>query len=350
MPLVVIAALAALSSGAARRMLFHPATEARGTVEDRRARSTGREVKVEARSRVKRGGSARSPWSISWRGWKDILVRTYSKMNDDRLLAVAGGLVFFVLLAIFPAIGTLVSLYALFADPATISQHLSVIAGVMPADSFKLLSGEVERIASKSNGTLGIAALFGVLFAIWSANAGTKAVFDGLNVAYDEKEKRSFLTLNLISLAFTLGAILFLLVAAAAVVVAPVILVAFGLQDIVTTVLSALRWPILLVILGLALSVLYRYGPSRRKPKWRWVTPGSLVATLLWLVASGLFSLYLAHFADYNATYGSFGALVGLLMWLWLTFIVILAGAELDSEIEHQAARESANPESREQA
>jgi membrane protein len=259
-------------------------------------------------------------------------------MNDDRLLAVAGGLVFFVLLAIFPAIGALVSLYALFADPATISQHLSVVAGVMPADSFKLLSGEVERIASKSNGTLGAAAVFGVLFAIWSANAGTKAIFDGLNVAYGEKEKRSFIRLNLISLAFTLGAILFLLVAAAAVVAVPIIFAVIGLQDLAANGLSALRWPILLVILGLALAVLYRYGPSRRKSKWRWVTPGGLMATLLWLMASGLFSLYLAHFANYNATYGSFGALIGLLMWLWLTFIVILAGAELDSEIEHRAA------------
>src|ERR1700676_4214860 len=202
-PLVVIAALAALSSGAARRTLYHSVGEARGRTNGRRARSLGRKDEGEGSWQAERRGSATSPWGIPWRGWKDILLRTYSKMNDDRLLAVAGGLVFFVLLAIFPAIGALVSLYALFADPATISQHLSVVGGVMPADSFQPLSGEVERIASKSNGTLGAAAVFGVLFAIWSANAGTKAIFDGLNVAYGEKEKRSFIRLNLISLAFT---------------------------------------------------------------------------------------------------------------------------------------------------
>jgi len=262
-------------------------------------------------------------------------------MNDDRLLAVAGGLVFFVLLAIFPTIAALVSLYALFADPKTIADHLAALGSFMPPDSLKLLTEQVDRIASKGGGTLGITSIVSLLIALWSANSGTKAIFDALNVAYDEKEKRSFIRLNLIAFAFTIGAIVFMLLAAAAIVVVPLIFAAIGLQGVFSIILSILRWPILLVLIGLALAVLYRFGPSRREAKWRWVTPGSLAASLLWLAASGLFSFYLGHFANYNATYGSLGALIGFLMWLWITFIVILLGAELDAEIEHQTARDS---------
>ena len=288
-----------------------------------------------------RGRGATAPWEIPWRGWKDIFVRTYRELNDDRVLAVAAGVVFYVLLAIFPTISTFVSLYAFFADPATIREHLSVAAGVMPPDAFDLLQGEVMRIASKPSFTLGLASLFSLLFALWSANAGTKAMFDALNVAYDETEKRGFIVLNIVSLAFTAGAIVFLLLAVSAVIVVPLMLGSMGMQETGGQILSILRWPILLLLVAGALSLLYRYGPSRREPKWRWVTVGSLLASLLWLVGSGIFSWYLTHFADFSATYGSLGAAIGLMMWLWLTSIVILAGAELDSEIEHQTARDS---------
>ena len=288
-----------------------------------------------------RGRSATTPSEIPWRGWKDIFVRTYRELNDDRVLAVAAGVVFYVLLAIFPTISTFVSLYAFFADPATIREHLAVAAGVMPPDAFDLLQGEVMRIASKPPFTLGLASLFSLLFALWSANAGTKAMFDALNVAYDETEKRGFMVLNIVSLAFTAGAILFLLLAVSAVIVVPLMLGSVGMQETGGQILSILRWPILFLLVAGALSLLYRYGPSRREAKWRWVTVGSLLASLLWLVGSGVFSWYLTHFADFSATYGSLGAAIGLMTWLWLTSIVILAGAELDSEIEHQTARDS---------
>jgi membrane protein len=211
----------------------------------------------------------------------------------------------------------------------------------MPGDAANLVIGEVQRIASQSNNTLGLASIGSLLFALWSANAGTKAIFDALNVAYGEKEKRGFIKLNLISLAFTMGALLFLLIAVAAVIVVPLILGNFGFLDWGEAILSALRWPILFLLIAGALALLYRYGPSRRPAKWRWLTVGSAVATCLFLVVSGLFSWYLANFANYNATYGSLGALIGLLMWLWVSIIVVLAGAELDAEIEHQTARDS---------
>jgi membrane protein len=334
--LMAVAAVFALSFKAAHESSLHLSKASPPSDDDR---PPGLSVgKVDSISEVEsgRGRAAHSPWQILWRDCKDILVRVYSDANDHRLLAVAGGLVFFVLLAIFPAIVALVSLYGLFADPATVSQHLSAIAGFVPPDSLKLLGDEVNRIASKSGGALGITTVVAILFAFWSANSGTKAIFDALNVAYDEKEKRSFIRLTLVSLAFTVSALFLLLFAAAAVVAVPLIFAAIGLEDLLATLLRTLRWPILLVLLGLALAVLYRYGPSRQKPKWRWVMPGSVIASLLWLAGSALFSFYLANFANYNATYGSLGALIGLLMWLWLTFVVILLGAELNAEIEDQ--------------
>jgi membrane protein len=288
-----------------------------------------------------RGRRATTPLEIPWAGWRDILIRTYNEFNEDHLLSVAGGVVFFVLLAIFPTIAAFVSLYALFADPLSLRDQLEVAAGVMPGEAFDLLRGEVYRIASRSTGTLSAAALIGLAIALWSANAGTKALFEALNICYGETEKRSFIRLNLVAFAFTIGAIAFLLLAAAAVVVLPLVLGTFGLQDAGGQILTLARWPFLLVLSVAALSILYRYGPSRRDAKWRWLTIGSGAASILWLGGSALFSWYLANFADYSATYGSLGAAMGLLMWLWLTVIAVLLGAELDAEIEHQTAVDS---------
>jgi membrane protein len=252
------------------------------------------------------------------------------------MMAVAGGVVFFILLAIFPGITAFVSLYALFADPAAISNHLAAAADMMPTEAFKLLQGEVARVASKGAGSLGFASIFGLLLALWSANSGMKSIFDALNVANDETEKREFLKLNLIALAFTLGTIAFMLIAVGAVVVVPLIFGQIGLQDLTGAVVSVLRWPVIFILLAAALSVLYAYGPSKPTARWHWVTTGSLAATVLWVIAGALFSWYLAHIADYSATYGTLGGAIGLMMWLWISFLVILAGAELDQEIAHE--------------
>lgn len=300
-----------------------------------------RSVDVERAREPGRGRRATSPLQIPWRGWRDIFWRWYASVNDDRLLAVAGGVVFFVLLAMFPTITAFVSIYGLFATPASVHDDLLPILSFMPADSGSLVVGEVQRIAAKSNSTLGLAFLGGLLFALWSANAGTKSVFDALNVAYGEKEKRSFVRLNLISVAFTIGALIFLLFTVAAVIIVPLVLGNLGVLDTGKAILSLLRWPILFVLAAGALSLLYRYGPSRTAAHWRWLTVGSALATVLWLVTSALFSWYLANFANYNATYGSLGALIGLMMWLWISIVIVLAAAELDAEIEHQTAVDS---------
>ena len=288
-----------------------------------------------------RGREATSPWQIPWAGWKDILWRTYQQLNEDRLLAVAAGVVFYGLLALFPAITAFVSFYGLFAQGATIGQHLSLIAGVVPEGAFGIIEEQINRIVSKGDVKLSFGFVFGLGLALWSANAGMKAIIDALNVVYDEKEERSFIKLNLVSLALTLGTIVALLVAIGAVVVFPLVLARFGLGSMSETLIAILRWPALLVLVLLGLAILYRFGSSRREPRWQWVSVGSLFAAIAWLAGSALFSWYLGKFAHYDETYGSLGAAIGLMMWMWLSVIVILFGAELNAEIEHQTARDS---------
>jgi membrane protein len=295
-------------------------------------------------SRAKESGRGRHalvPWQIPWAGWKDIFWRLYASVNDNRLLAVAGGVVFFSLLAIFPAIAAFVSLYGLIADASTIDSHLSLAAGVFPTGAVDILHEQIARLTAKSDAKLGLGFITGLVIALWSANAGMKAIIDALNVVYDEEEKRSFVKLNLLTLLFTLIAILSLMVALAAVVIAPMVLSAIGLSSLLSLSIAVLRWPLLLVLVTVALAAIYRYGPSRTEPRWQWLSVGSAAAAIGWLVTSVLFSWYIAHFGAYNATYGSLGAAVGMMMWMWISAIVILLGGELNAEIEHQTAKDS---------
>ena len=293
-----------------------------------------------ARESSGRGRAATHPLQIPWPGWKDILWRSYVAMNANRLLAIAGGVAFFVLLAIFPAITALVSAYDLFFNAATITNHLSLMQDVVPDNVLGLVREQGERTASHG-GTLSIGIIAGILVAFWSAMSGVKAVIDALNVIYEQREQRSFIKLNAMALIFTLGGFAGFLVVVAAVVVLPLALSSVGLANATATLMRVLRWPALFVILLVSLSVLYRYAPDRRTPRWQWVSIGSLIATVMWIIVTYLFSWFLANFANYNATYGSLGAVVGLMMWLWISTIVVLLGAELNAEIERQTARDS---------
>jgi membrane protein len=288
-----------------------------------------------------RGRRARAPSQIPWRGWKDVFVRTYREIQDDRLLALAAGVAFYSLVSLFPAIAAGVSSYALFANVGTISKHLSIASDNVPAGSLDLLGEEISRIAAKSDGKLTVGFLLGLGIALWSANAGMKAIFDALNIIYDEEEKRGIVWLNVVSLFFTVCAIAAVGLAISLVVVFPLFLAAFGPTSLDLPIVRYLRWPVMFALMILGLSVLYRYGPSRRLAKWRWLSVGSVFAAIAWLAMSLLFSWYLGNFANYNATYGALGAVVGLMMWMWLSTIVVLVGAELNSEIEHQTARDS---------
>ncbi len=282
------------------------------------------------------GDEAEWPTGIPPRGWWQIAKRVFSEIFSDRVLAEAAGVTFYVLLAIFPALAALVSIYGLIANPKTISDQLSAVSGVLPEGGMNILHDQVTALVSKPSGGLGLRAILGLLTSIWSANAGMKALFDALNVVYDEKEQRSFVRLTLLTLAFTLGALIFLIVAISGVVVLPAVLGFLGLGDTAATLLSVSRWPLLLVVLSLFLALVYRYGPSRKQRRWRWVSVGGLGATVLWLIVSLAFSYYVQNFGSYNKTYGSLGAAVGFLTWIWLSISVVLIGAELDSEMEHQ--------------
>jgi membrane protein len=325
------------------------ARERTGTAAPAQVGRSGRERSTEeprgvqaARARQPgRGRRAASPLAIPARGWMDILWRTYAEIGKDRLLAVAAGVVFYGLLALFPAVTALVSCYGLFADWNTVSNHLDALAGLMPAGGLEIVRDQATRITSRGPSELTLAFGFALAVAVWSANAGMKAVFDALNVVYEEDEMRSFLKLNAVSLAFTFGALAAALVALGLVVVFPLALAYLGAQGLQAALISVLRWPLLFALIVAGLSLLYRFGPSRRSAAWRWLSAGAVVAALAWIGGSLAFSYYLANFTDYNATYGSLGAVIGLMMWMWLSVVVILLGAELNAELEHQTARDT---------
>ena len=287
---------------------------------------------------------APSQWRIPLNGWKEILVRTYDQINEDRLLATAAGVVFYGLLAIFPAITALVSSYGLFADPSTIAGNLRNLALMLPDGSFAIVQDQIGRVLAKESTTLGAAFILGLLMAIWSANAGMKAIFDALNVVYEERERRGFFQLNLTSLAFTVAALVAILLMIAGVVAVPLALQKLGLGQRAEWIVTIGRWPALIILLLTALALLHRFGPSRPNARWQWLTVGALAATILWLVGSALLSWYLSNFGNYTATYGSLGTAIGLMIWMWMSAIIVLCGAELNSEIERRISPANSNP------
>ena len=301
---------------------------------------SGRAAQLTAATQPERGRAAESPTEMTQSGWKDIAVRVYLEFNKDRVLAVAAGVTFYTLLSLFPAIAALVTCYGLFADVNAINDHLAQLHAVLPSGAVELIGDQVKRIAAKGSGSLSITFFSSLLLSIWSANAAMKAMFDALNVVYEEEEKRNFFWLNLRSLTFTIGALLFIIIALNAIVVVPVMLNFMGLGS-TAWLLAALRWPAILIVLLGGLSVLYRFGPSREHARWRWVGVGSVVASLLWLVASLLFSWYVANFGTYNETYGSLGAVIGFMTWIWISSTIVLLGGEINAELEHQTGRDT---------
>jgi membrane protein len=288
-----------------------------------------------------RGRLAASPSEIPAKGWKDILLRVYSDVGDHRILALAAGMTYYSLLAIFPALAALVAIYGLFSDTGTIAKHLDEVSGFVPSGAIDVAREQLTRVVSKGNQTLGLTFIIGLAVSLWSANAAMKSLFDTLNIIYGENEKRGFLKLNAMSLAFTLAAIAFVLAALGAVVVLPLVLNYLWLSDFADLFVRLVRWPAMFLVVALALACIYRFGPSREAPRWRWITWGSLAAAILWLGASALFSWYAANFGKFNETYGSLGGAIGFMTWLWISAIVILFGAELDAEMEHQTARDT---------
>jgi membrane protein len=258
----------------------------------------------------------------------------YSAIGQHRVVSIAAGVTFFVLLAMFPAIAALVSIYGIFSDPATIRAHLDDLSSFLPSGAIEVIGDQLGRVASGGKTTLGATFLFTLALSLWSANAGMKALFDALNIVYNVDERRGLIKLNAVSLGFTAGALLVLLLAIAAIVILPVVLEFAGLQMIGGSLVMLARWPVLFAIVVPALTLIYRFGPDREYAQWQWITWGSGLAALLWIVASILFSWYAANFGAYNKTYGSLGAVIGFMTWIWISCMVILAGAEVDAVIE----------------
>ncbi len=280
------------------------------------------------------GRDAQSPAEIPPRGWKEILLRVKSEFAKDQIALIAAGVTFYTVLAIFPGVAAFVSLYALLGDPEQLDRHLQALSHLMPGGAVKVIRDQMQAVLAAHAGGLSFAFLVGLLTSVWSANGAVKATMIGLNVAYEVEEHRGMVRRTLISLAFTLGLTLFGLAAAAALGAATS---ARSLLGAGAVLVEACIWAALLVGMIVGLALLYRFGPDRGPVRLRWITWGSAAAVLSWLGVSAAFTAYVANFGHYNKTYGSLGAVVGFMTWIYLSAMVVLAGAELNSEIERQA-------------
>jgi membrane protein len=287
-----------------------------------------------------RGREADRPGEIPKRGWKDIALRVKQEARDDNLVIIAGGLAFFAMLSLGPAMVAAVSLYGLVSTPADVARHFDALSGAMPDEARRLFEEQLTEIASTSGSRLGVQAAIGLVLALWAASSGMKHLMVALSAIYDERESRGFVRLRLTALAVTAGALFFLVVALALIAGGPAWVEA-NVEETVGEVLAIARWPVLAVMMTVALAALYRVLPDRDNPRWRWVSWGAVVATVLWLVGSIGFSVYSSQFGNYDRTYGSMGAVVIALLWLFITALSILLGAEINAEIEHQTARDT---------
>ena len=299
---------------------------------------------VEASGGAGRGGpgaGAGSPREIPAAGWKAIALRTFGEIGRDRVMLVAAGVAFYGLLALVPALAAFIAIYGLVFEAEQIRQQIGMLEGFLPGGGMEILRTQIDRLLEQSTGTLGIALAVSVAISLWSANAAMKSLFEAMNVACEEFETRGFVRLTLTTLAFTLGAMLSVAALMVAMVGLPALAAAIDLGPAVDWLIRIGSFAAMVLLLFLGVGLLYRYGPARAPARWRWVTPGAIVAVVAAILASALFSWYTANFGSYNATYGSLGAIIGFMTWLWIVTIVIIVGAELDSEMEHQTARDT---------
>jgi membrane protein len=286
-----------------------------------------------------RGRSAETPAQVPARGWKEITKRTLQQIKEDNLSIVAAGVAFFGFLAIVPAMAAVIAIYGLVADPSTISSHLDALRRIVPSEAMPLLEEQLSRITETT--TAGWSAAIGLVLTLFGALKGTKALMEGLNIAYDEQERRGFVKLHVVALTLTLGGIVGVVAMVGLIAILPAVLSFMHISSTAETVLSWLRWPVLAALFMFGLAALYRYGPCRDKPQWKWVSSGAAVASVIWLIASAAFSLYATSFGNFDKTYGSLGAVVAFLLWMYLSAFVILLGAEFNCEQERQTKKDT---------
>jgi membrane protein len=295
----------------------------------------------QGRGQQGRGRTAKDPRQIPAPGWKDILVRSWHEVSDNNIFLVAGGVTYAVLLALFPALAALVAIYGLLLDPAQVERQVAALSNILPAETTQMIADELHKLVSASQGSLSVGAGAALLLALWSASRGMSGLITAFNIAYEQKETRGFFKFNLIAIGLTVLMLIGGTVIIALVGVLPAAIQFVGLGPSTQILVLVLQWPLLIVVVMAGLAVLYRYAPDRRQPCWRWVSPGAIVATVLWLVGSVGFTVYVAHFNSYDRTYGSLGGVVVMLTWLYLSSFVSLFGAVVNAQSERQTVADS---------
>ncbi len=295
----------------------------------------------QAADRDDRGRHADRPGDIPARGYKDVALRVKQQVKQDNVALMAAGVAFYAMLALFPTLIALVTVYGLVADPAQVQSQLQSFTSGLPEDAAGVLTAPVASAASSGRQSLTLGLVVSLLAALWSASGGVGGLIKGVNAAYDEVDERNFLVSKGLALLLTLGTIVFVIVAVVVVAVLPAVLGAVGLASVAELAITVLRWPLLAVLVMLALAVVYRVAPHRDAPKARWVSRGAVIATVLWLLGSGAFSLYVSNFGSYNETYGALAGVVVLLLWLFLSSFVVLLGAAINAETELQTRRDT---------
>lgn len=288
-----------------------------------------------------RGRDATRPSEMPSAGWRDVLWRVWESVTRDNLSLIAAGVAFFALLSVFPAIAVMISVAGLFIDQQMVATHVGDLTTMLPPNAAAIIEGQAKGVAESSTSAIRLTFAISLGLALYSASGAIRNLMDGMNVAYREAEGRHIVVKYAVSLMLTFVLILGLLIAIGALIVVPVALHYVGFDGTVDLLVSLARWPVLALLMIGALSLVYRFGPSRRQARWQWITPGSALATALWLAASIGFSAYVSNFGSFNETYGSLGGVVILLLWFYLTAFVVLLGAELNAELEHQTERDS---------
>ena len=278
-------------------------------------------------------------------GWKDIAVRSWAEVSENNIFLAAGGVTYAVLVALFPGLAALVSIYGLLLDPSQVEKQVAAMSQVLPPESAQMIGDELQKLVSASQGSLSISAGVALAFALWSASRGMSGMLSALNIAYDEKETRSFIRVNLVAIMLTVATLIGGTLIIALVGVLPAALQFIGLESSTQWLLLLLEWPLLIAVVMAGLAALYRYAPDRHPPRWRWVSPGAIVATLLWLLGSVAFTVYVSHFNSYDKTYGSLGGVVVMLTWLYLSAFVALLGAVINAQSERQTETDTASPQ-----
>lgn len=288
-----------------------------------------------------RGREAEKPHEIPKKGWKDILLRTKDRISRDNIDIVAAGTAFYCLLSIPFILTSIVSIYGIIADPEKVQQQISGLQSILPENTQSILSEQLSRISSQPTGALTFALIGSIILALWGATKAVKALITALNITYQEEEKRGLIKLNLSAFLLTFAGVIGVIVSLSLIAGVPALIEKLWISESAKTVGTLARWPLLAGFSLISLAVIYRYGPSREKARWQWVSLGSSIATVLWLVGSALFSWYVSSFGKYNETYGSLGAVVVLLMWCYVSAFIVLVGAELNAEMEHQTKKDT---------